>query len=537
MKIGRNQPCPCGSGRKYKRCCGDRSNNTAPRPPYFSASASRFLERHKADELIRQQQQGHGRPLIAIKAHGQQIVAAGNTLYFSPKWKTFPDFLVGYLGAVMGAEWGNAEIAKPLAERHLIVQWYQACCHLQREHLHDELGEIKSMPMKGVVYCYLGLAYGLFLLKHNVELQERLVKRLKDPKQFQGAYYEVIIANSLIRAGFELTLEDETDEASKHCEFAAVSKKTGKRYWVEAKMRGVAGVLGKTEVDGTTNSDPTCMLSIHLNAALKKSAADERLIFIDLNADPQTDNNMPEWMKRAVKKLDARKKDLRSGQSAYVFITNMPFHRALQSEAVGCAIMPYGLGIPDFNKPGTYRVSEIYRRKQKHIDVYDITEALGKYPQLPTTFDGSLPSSIKGKLYDRIIIGETYAFKGKNGEDIVATVTAASVDEKEKVAYVGTSTGHIFKHPMSDDEFKDYRSHPEGFWGSIREDPSKKLNSRYELFEWLLNSFKNTPKAQLLEAMKDAPDFSSLQQMDQADLAIEHAERLCASEMIKFPGQ
>ena len=157
--------------------------------------------------------------------------------------------------------------------------------------------------MKGVVYCYLGLSYGLFLLKHNVELQERLMKRLKDPKQFQGAYYEVIIANSLIRAGFELTLEDETDEASKHCEFAAVSKKTGKRYWVEAKMRGVAGVLGKTEVDGTTNSDPTCMLSIHLNAALKKSAADERLIFIDLNADPQTDNNMPEWMKRAVKKL------------------------------------------------------------------------------------------------------------------------------------------------------------------------------------------------------------------------------------------
>jgi uncharacterized protein len=21
-KIGRNQPCPCGSGRKYKKCCG-----------------------------------------------------------------------------------------------------------------------------------------------------------------------------------------------------------------------------------------------------------------------------------------------------------------------------------------------------------------------------------------------------------------------------------------------------------------------------------------------------------------------------------
>jgi len=21
-KIGRNQPCPCGSGKKYKKCCG-----------------------------------------------------------------------------------------------------------------------------------------------------------------------------------------------------------------------------------------------------------------------------------------------------------------------------------------------------------------------------------------------------------------------------------------------------------------------------------------------------------------------------------
>ncbi|MBX3343930.1 MAG: SEC-C domain-containing protein [Nitrospira sp.] len=22
MKIGRNDPCPCGSGSKYKKCCG-----------------------------------------------------------------------------------------------------------------------------------------------------------------------------------------------------------------------------------------------------------------------------------------------------------------------------------------------------------------------------------------------------------------------------------------------------------------------------------------------------------------------------------
>jgi hypothetical protein len=56
----------------------------------------------------------------------------------------------------------------------------------------------------GVVSCYLGLAYSLYLIAHNVELQARMVRRLLDPTQFQGAYYELIVANILIRAGFEL---------------------------------------------------------------------------------------------------------------------------------------------------------------------------------------------------------------------------------------------------------------------------------------------------------------------------------------------
>ncbi|MEO6594361.1 MAG: SEC-C metal-binding domain-containing protein [Planctomycetota bacterium] len=34
-KIGRNDPCPCGSGRKYKKCCfeKDRAHGGRQRPP------------------------------------------------------------------------------------------------------------------------------------------------------------------------------------------------------------------------------------------------------------------------------------------------------------------------------------------------------------------------------------------------------------------------------------------------------------------------------------------------------------------------
>lgn len=39
-KVGRNEPCPCGSGRKYKRCClgKEGSGLTLPLPPLQSVS-------------------------------------------------------------------------------------------------------------------------------------------------------------------------------------------------------------------------------------------------------------------------------------------------------------------------------------------------------------------------------------------------------------------------------------------------------------------------------------------------------------------
>jgi len=32
MKIGRNKPCHCGSGIKYKRCCMTKDKYPRPRP-------------------------------------------------------------------------------------------------------------------------------------------------------------------------------------------------------------------------------------------------------------------------------------------------------------------------------------------------------------------------------------------------------------------------------------------------------------------------------------------------------------------------
>ena len=64
-KIGRNQPCPCGSGRKYKRCCGQRGVAPVPGAPAeapegyswaetdldrLSNSVARFVDEGRLDE-------------------------------------------------------------------------------------------------------------------------------------------------------------------------------------------------------------------------------------------------------------------------------------------------------------------------------------------------------------------------------------------------------------------------------------------------------------------------------------------------------
>lgn len=154
-KIGRNDPCFCGSGRKFKHCHGG-VQHTLPAllardrvEKEIIEQGRRLFEKHKAQELQRQKQQGLGRPIISIDHKGYRFVAVGNRLHYG-KWKTFPDFLTDYIRQTLGGEWGNAEIAKPLAERHPIMQWYDKVCRLQAAHA-KEPGVLFSTPMTGAV--------------------------------------------------------------------------------------------------------------------------------------------------------------------------------------------------------------------------------------------------------------------------------------------------------------------------------------------------------------------------------------------------
>ncbi len=51
-KIGRNDPCPCGSGKKYKQCCMTQAKATAGIPGIKKKFTAKLLSQPKPIDLM-----------------------------------------------------------------------------------------------------------------------------------------------------------------------------------------------------------------------------------------------------------------------------------------------------------------------------------------------------------------------------------------------------------------------------------------------------------------------------------------------------
>lgn len=217
-KVGRNAPCPCGSGLKFKRCCLSKPKGSPPAVRSIPPEVLAEFRKREEKEAARQRKFGDVRPVIHLNHMGQKIVAVGNRIYYSPQWRTFHDFLFDYIKQVLGAEWGQGELSKPIEARHQILKWYDALCRFQKNQTPDADGMYRAVP-NGAAVAYLLLAYDLYILADHLHLQDRLVARLKHPDQFQGARYELFVAATCIRAGYRIEYADETDSTTQHPEF------------------------------------------------------------------------------------------------------------------------------------------------------------------------------------------------------------------------------------------------------------------------------------------------------------------------------
>jgi SEC-C motif len=528
-KIGRNDPCPCGSGLKFKRC------HYSPRfeLPFLveqarvekriEEQARELLEKHKAEEVQRQRQQGLGRPIISTEFQGYRFVAVRNRLYYSEKWKTFTDFLGAYIKTRLGCDWGNAELKKPLEQRHPILQWYHHVCLLQQKYIQLP-GEVRSAPRTGAVAAYLGLAYNLYLIDHNVkDIGSRLIERLKNPVSFQGALYETRVAAALINAGFELEYENEDDRSTTHCEFTATFVDTKRQFSVEAKSRTSASE-GKKKFK----------IGRHLHAALQKQANFERLIFIELNQPSgATKDEALRLFHHAVDVVNRLETMPVRGQPfppAYVCITNFPDQYSLDTPGSIPGAVLLGYKIPDFGHGKKHdSIRAAIRAREKHAEIEALQKSMQTHFFPPSTFDGQLPSAAFGnRNAARLLIGQKYLLPSSDGREIPGVLEDAVVLTQEKQAYgiyrLENGTRAWYTCPLTPEELEDYERHPDTFFGVYKK-VSRKTENPIDLFDFFYDSYKDTPKERLLEFMKDAPDLEELRKLSQKDLAEVACER------------
>ncbi len=238
MNIRRNAPCPCGSGEKFKHCCGAFTNPKGTldfgRQPQQTRQdfAREMLRRRRAEESIRQQQQGYGKSIISMFHQGNRFVAVGSKVFWNQNWRVFPDFLFHFLKETLGLEWGaRAQKAK---SPHPIFRWLAKIDGQTAKHTTAE-GHIEARPLVGFVSCTLHLAYALYSIAHNDKIPNRLLRRLRDPMTSMPAYYEALVGAALAVAGFEITNAETRATSTPTPEFRARSKSSGKIYEVEAR--------------------------------------------------------------------------------------------------------------------------------------------------------------------------------------------------------------------------------------------------------------------------------------------------------------
>lgn len=240
-----------------------------------------------AAEERRRAAYGDVRPIISTVWQDHRFVAVGATLYWdkAEKWRVFTDFLGHYIRRVLGLEWGLAELEKPLADRHVIMQWAEALRQLKMANPEPDERGICSAEPDGPSYAYLLLAYDLYLLGDHGTLRDAFVERLKRREEFQSARYELFVAATMIRAGFDIKPENERDLTRQHPEYVATHRVTTEPFAVEAKSRRIPGVLGFA---GEPVPADRYQLDVRqlLRRALEKRVALPYIVFLDANMPP-----------------------------------------------------------------------------------------------------------------------------------------------------------------------------------------------------------------------------------------------------------
>lgn len=341
MKLGRNQSCYCGSGKKYKKCCMEKKLEIPPEVLKY------FQRKMTEDQMLKQA--GILIPLVhPVIFQGKGVRAFGSRIYHRPVDETFHVFLLSLLHDILGGEWWKEQNKLESQDKHFIALCYEKFEEWVRRNQvsSKRIGKtnIWSAIPDGYSKSLLLLAFDIVSLSHMQDLPTALLERLKSKDQYQGARYEIAIAAIFARLNCKVSFTDEKSR-KKRCEFIATDESSGISIAVEAKSRHRQGVLHQAGIV----PDLEKLLSIRtarrlFNDALEQNPKDTPyVIFVDVNSPltPSIAVDNKQWVKDAKNIVGKKLKDLPAKEHPItIFFTNFSHHyqtkdEALQGESIG----------------------------------------------------------------------------------------------------------------------------------------------------------------------------------------------------------
>lgn len=527
MKIGRNDSCPCGSGKKFKKCCLDkqvppdrRGLNSAS--PELIQRAQEMLRLHEAEERVRRQQQGHGSPIISVVHQGFRFVAVRGTLYWNKNWLVFPDFLLAFLKKSFGEDWGERE--KPLG-LHPIFRWLEKFQHYSDSHSAD--GKLKSAPMIGFISCWLHLGYALYLIAHNDEIPELLLKRLRNIVTFMPAYYEATVGAALAVAGFKLSCAETKATSKPTPEFRATSKASGSVYEVEAKRKNR---WKEPTVDVSSEEFQRELESYvrdQIHAASKKMLKNP-IYWIELSIPTMTKET--EWRVVTAKIVgvlrDAEKNMTVAGepiQPAFVVFTNHTYLANEDIEGEPSFALLETINIDDYPFGRVVEIEAALESYDKYRDIFWMMEAWKIAKTVPTTFDGTPPEllSANGDPQRTIRLGDIVDTEDFEGKPVKAKVTEiASMDDHAMVALTANGRNWLAKMPLTPGEAAAAKRYSDAIFG--KDNASRKLreDDPFDLYDFFLRAHENMTQEQCNKLLKQTPMFQQYKCLPLKELRI-----------------
>ncbi len=174
------------------------------------------------------------------------------------------------------------------------------------------------------------LADDIYQLAHALDTPKKVISRLKNNHEFQGARYEVLVASLIARCGFSIQFIDDTSK--RNPEFLATRQ--GERIAVEAKSRHRSGILHER---GAYREDAPAEIKRLYETALGQNPGGlPFLVFVDVNLplSPEIPIMEKEWVKEAMQAFEYRRGEEREDPDTALILTNFGWHFSRESLAL-----------------------------------------------------------------------------------------------------------------------------------------------------------------------------------------------------------